>query len=68
MVVPSISSTETPELKESDLSSTTSPLYGLVGDVIPRGAIKLAMIVGKHPRVSIVVTEFLVVNCPLTFN
>ena len=56
-------------LKESDLSLATSPLSGFAEDhVIPRGAIKLAVIVGKHPRVSTIVTEFLVVYYPLAFN
>ena len=36
-------------LKESDLISTTSFLYGFTWDhVIPKGAIKLAMTVGEH--------------------
>ena len=52
-------------LTERELNSTTSPLYGFTRDhVIPRGTIKLAMIVGEHPRVSTVVIEFLVVDCP----
>ena len=50
-------------LTESDLSPATFPLYGLTGDhVITRGTVKLAMIVGEHPRVSMLVIEFLVVD------
>ena len=30
--------------------------------------IKLVVIVGEHPRVSTVMTEFLVMECPSTFN
>ena len=56
-------------LTENELSLATSPLYGFTGDhVIPRGTVKLAMTVGEHPRVSIVVAEFLVVDCPSTVN
>ena len=47
----------------------TSPLYGFIGDhVIPRGTIKLAVMVEEHPRILTVVTEFLAVYCPLAFN
>ena len=56
-------------LIESELCPSTSPLYGFKGDhVIPRGTVKLAVIGGEHPRVLTVVTEFLVVNCPLAVN
>ena len=51
-----------------DSSPTTTPLYGFTGDhVIPKSTIKLVVTVGEHLRVSIVVIDFLVVNCPLVF-
>ena len=56
-------------LTESDLSPMTSPLYEFTKDyVIPRCTIKLVVTVGDHPRTSMVVTEFLTVDCPLAFN
>ena len=56
-------------LNESELSLTTSPLYGFTSDhVIPKGTIKLAVTVGEYPHVSMVMTEFLVVDYPSTFN
>ena len=56
-------------LTESKLSPMTSPLYGFTGDhVIPKGTIKLAVTVEGHPRVLIVMTKFLIVDCPLAFN
>ena len=56
-------------LTESELSPTTSPLYGFTGyHVFPIGTVKLAMIVGKHPRVLTVVVEFLVVYCPSSIH
>ena len=43
-------------LTESELSPTTSPLYGFTRDqMVLRGTMKLAVTVGEHPRVSIVV-------------
>ena len=54
---------------ESELSPTTSPFYGFTRDhVIPKGTIKLAMTVGEHPRVSMVMTKFLIVDCSSAFN
>ena len=56
-------------LTRADISPTTSPLYGFIGDhVIPEGVIKLIITLREHPRVATVVTEFLVVNSPSTFN
>ena len=50
-------------LIESELSLTTSPLYGFTGDhVIPRGIVKLAVMVEEHSRVSTIVAEFLIVE------
>ena len=36
--------------------------------VIPKGTIKLAVTVGEHPRVSTIMMEFLVIDCPSAFN
>ena len=56
-------------LDEHDLSPTTSSLYGFTGDhFILRVTIKLAITVGEHPRVSTVITNFLIVDCLSTFN
>ena len=56
-------------LTQADLSPITSPLYGFTEDhMISKGTIKLAVTFGEHPRVTTVVTEFLVVDCPSTFN
>ena len=56
-------------LTERKLSPTTSPLYGFTRDhVIPKGTLKLAVTVGEHPRLSTVMTEFLIVDFPSTFN
>ena len=56
-------------LTESKLSPTTSLLYGFNGDhVISRGTAKLVMTLGEHPRLSAVVTEFLMVDCPSAIN
>ena len=57
------------EGNENDMGPTTTPLYVFTGDhVILKGIIKLAVIVGEHPRVSTMMTEFLVVNYPSSFN
>ena len=56
-------------LTESELRPSTSFLYSFTRDhMIPKGTIKLAVTVGEHLRVSTVMTEFLVVDCPSTFN
>ena len=56
-------------ITESKLSLMTSPLYKFTRDhVIPKGTIKLAVTVGEHPRVSKVMNEFLILDCPSTFN
>ena len=56
-------------LTESKLNPTSSPLYGFTGDhAIPKGTIKLAVTVGEHPRVSIVMIEFLIVDCLSAFS
>ena len=51
------------------LTPTPTPLYGFTRDsLIPVGSIKLAMTVGTYPRISIVMANFLVVDCPSAFN
>ena len=56
-------------LNEGDLSLTTTPLYGFTRDhIILKCTIKLAVIVEEHPRVSTVMIEFLIIDCPSAFN
>ena len=56
-------------LEENALSHATSPLYGFIGDhVILKGTTKLAVIVREHPRISIVIIDFLVVDYPSAIN
>ena len=51
------------------LTHTPILLYGFTGDsLIPVGSIKLAMTVGTYPRISTVMENFLVVDCPSAFN
>ena len=56
-------------LTESELSPTTSLLYGFIRDnVIPKGMVKLAMTVGEHPRVWTIVAKFLMVDYSSVVN
>ena len=56
-------------LKWADLRPTTSPLYGFTEEsVIPKGAIKLAIILGEAPRTVTTVIDFFVVNYLSAFN
>ena len=56
-------------LIESALNLTTFPLYGLTGDhIIPKGMAKPSVTVGEHPRASIIVVDFLMVDCPSAIN
>ncbi|PON52662.1 hypothetical protein PanWU01x14_207720, partial [Parasponia andersonii] len=56
-------------LNESDLKPTATPLYGFTGDsLMPMGMIELMDSVGTYPRVSTIMTQFLVVDCPSAFN
>ena len=56
-------------LEENALSPTTSPLYGFTGHhVILKGITKLAVMIRDHPLTSIVIANFLVVDCPSTIN
>ena len=56
-------------LTEGALNPTASLLYEFIRDyLIPKGTTKLAVTVGEHPRVSMVVANFLVVDFPLAIN
>ncbi|PON72723.1 hypothetical protein TorRG33x02_251180, partial [Trema orientale] len=56
-------------LNEDLLRPVVTPLYGFTGDfLIPRSAISLPITVGDEPRISTVITEFLVVDWPFAFN
>ncbi|PON55571.1 Aspartic peptidase domain containing protein, partial [Parasponia andersonii] len=56
-------------LNESDLKPAAAPLYGFTRDsLMPMGMIELMVSVGTFPRVSSIMTQFLVVDCPSTFN
>ena len=51
------------------LTPTPIPLYGFIGgNLTPVGSIKLAMTVGTYPRISTVMANFLVMDCPSAFN
>ena len=51
------------------MTLTISPLYGFTGDgVIPKGTIKLVVTLGEPPQTTIVMINFLVVNCSSVFN
>ena len=51
------------------LTPTPTPLYGFTRDSLtPIGSIKLAMMVGTYPQILIIVANFLVMDCPSTFN
>ena len=48
---------------------TSTPLYGFTRNhIIPKGTIKLAVIVGEHLKVSTIMTKVLIVDCTLVFN
>ncbi|PON47583.1 hypothetical protein PanWU01x14_243420, partial [Parasponia andersonii] len=52
-------------LSESDLKPIVTPLYGFTGNsIMPRGMIELMVNVGNYPRVSMIMTQLLVVDCP----
>ena len=56
-------------LNKSDLRPCISLLYGFIGDhPIPRGTIKLVVIVGDQHRAFIVIKEFMMADFPSTFN
>ena len=51
-------------LVENTLSLATSQLYKFTRDhIIPKGMAKLVITMGEHPRTSIVIANFVVVNC-----
>ncbi|PON70461.1 hypothetical protein PanWU01x14_081300, partial [Parasponia andersonii] len=56
-------------LNESDLKPAATPFYGFTGDsLMPMGMIELMVSIGTFPRVSSIMTQFLVVDCPSAFN
>ena len=56
-------------LRQVDLTSTTSPLYGFTGNsVIPEGTIKLVITLGEPPWAVTVVINFFAMKCSLAFN
>ena len=56
-------------LRLHQLTPKPTPLYGFTGDSLtPVGSIKLAMTVGIYPRISTVMANLLVVDCPSAFN
>ena len=56
-------------LAESDLNPTTSPLYRFTRDhVIPKGMAKLTVTVGEHHRMTMVIADFLIVDCLSAIN
>ena len=56
-------------LTEDDLDPNSSPLYGFTRDhIVPKGVAKLTIMVGEHPRSSIVLANFLVVDAPSAIN
>ena len=56
-------------LRREELTLSTSPLYGFIGEsVIPEGTIKLVVTLGEPPPMTTVVIDFLEVNYSSTFN
>ena len=56
-------------LKVSNLKPSPNPIYGFTGDsVVPLGVILFPMTLGKYPRQSCVIVNFLVIDQPLAFN
>ena len=56
-------------LRLHQLSPTPTPLYRFTRDsMTPKECIKLAMTVGNYPRISTVMANFLVMDCPSVFN
>ena len=56
-------------LKNSDLRPSPNLIYGFTEDsVTPMGVIILPRTVGEYPRESCVITDFLMIDQPSTFN
>ena len=56
-------------LKNNDLRPSPNIVYGFTGDsVTPMGVVTLPMIVGKYPRQSFVMANFMVFDQPSAFN
>ncbi|PON33288.1 hypothetical protein PanWU01x14_354070, partial [Parasponia andersonii] len=49
-------------LSESDLKPAVTPLYGFTGNsIMPKSMIKLMVKVGTYPKISTIMTQFLIV-------
>ena len=69
VVIPYLIAYKRMGLTKSDLNSTTSLLYGFVGDhIVPKWMAKLTVTVGEYPRTSTIITIFLIVDCPSAIN
>ena len=56
-------------LKVGDLKPSPNLVYGFTGDsIIPLGVITLPMTLGKYPRQSCIMADFLVIDQPSAFN
>ena len=56
-------------LKDNDLKPSPNLVYGFIGDLVTQmGVISLLMSMGEYPRQSSVMSDFLVIDQPLTFN
>ena len=56
-------------LTEDDLDPNSSPFDGFIRDqVAPKVVAKLTIMVGKYPRTSTVLANFLMVDAPSTIN
>ena len=57
------------KLNKERLRPFTSPLVSFTGDrVVPKGVVKLTIIAGTYPAQVSKEIDFLVVDCPLTYN
>ena len=57
------------KLDKKRIKPFTSPLVSFTGDkIIPRGIVTLIVITGTYPAQIIKEINFLIVDCPLTYN
>ena len=57
------------KLDKKRIRPFTSPLVSFIGDrIIPKGIITLTVIPGTYPTQVTKETDFLIVNCPSTYN
>ena len=57
------------KLNKERLQPFTSPLVSFTGDrVVPKGVVKLTIIAGTYPAQVSKEIDFLMVDCPLTYN